>query len=289
VRGTVRHPVRDGVQAILDAERGLASTWFVLCGTPTARTFKQGDLTYDPESAAAREIVGAASAAGHEIALHGSFETYDRDAAFTEQRVRLARIAGREVAGVRQHFLRTRPGYTEGAMRDAGFRYDSTCGFADRNGFRAGVADVVPVVDPSTDRPAGLAEVPFCFMDRALSKYRGDEDPTSWRDDALRLAAACREVEGLWVGIWHPNVTVAALGYPGAAAAFAGTVDGIVAERPYVATLDTIVRWRAARRGVRVRTVSAAGEVQAYHASPGAWDEPIALEDAARRACEFAK
>ena len=284
-----RAPVREGVQAILDAERGLASTWFILCGTPTAGTFRRGDLTYRPESAAARAILEAVAGAGHELALHGSFETLDRDAAFAEQRERLAKLTGRQVAGVRQHFLRIRHGDTENAMRDAGFRYDSTCGFADRNGFRAGVADVLPLPDPGSGRSGAFAEVPFCFMDRALSKYRDDEEPGTWRDEALRLAAAAREVEGLWCGIWHPNVTLAALGYPGAAAAFAATVDAMIAERPYVATLDTIVRWRTARRGVRVRSVAAGGAVEAYHASPGAWDEPIALEDAARRPCELAK
>jgi hypothetical protein len=286
---TFGDPVQRGVDAVLEAERGLAATWFILCGTPTTATARKGDLTYRPESAAARAIIGAASEAGHEIALHGSFETYDRDGAFLEQRDRLARLAGRPVAGVRQHFLRIRPGRTELAMHAAGFRYDSTSGFSDRNGFRSGIADVVPVWEPAVERASGFVEIPFCFMDRALSKYGGEEDPAAWRQDAITLATTCREVEGLWVGIWHPNVTLAALGYPGAAAAFAGLVDTIVGDHPFVGTLDTIARWRAARRSVRVRSVRPDGSVDAYSAAPGAWDEPLRLEDAEQRPRELAR
>src|SRR5256885_8202858 len=46
-----------------------------------------------------------------------------------------------------------------------------------------------------------------CWMDRALSKYRGVEDPERWVAAGLALARACRDVEGLWVGVWHPNLT----------------------------------------------------------------------------------
>ena len=287
--GVAGDPVRRGVDAMLDAERGIAATWFVLCGTPTPVTVCRGDLTYRPESAAARAIIAAVADAGHEVALHGSFETLDRDNAFAEQRARLTRITGRAVSGVRQHFLRMRPGRTERAMHAAGFRYDSTTGFADRNGFRTGIADVCPVWDPALEQASGFVEIPFCFMDRALSKYRGEEDPAAWQQEAVALAAACRDVEGLWVGIWHPNVTLAELGFPGAATAFASMVDAIVADHPYVATLDTIARWRAARRSVRVRSVKADGTADAYLAAPGAWDEPLALEDAARRPRELAR
>jgi hypothetical protein len=282
-------PVQKGVDAVLEAERGLVATWFILCGTPNASTVRKGDLTYRPESRASRDIIEAVSSAGHEVALHGSFETFDRDGAFAEQRVRLARITGRPVAGVRQHFLRMRPGRTELAMHAAGFRYDSTVGFADRNGFRTGAADVLPVWEPAVERASGFLEMPFCFMDRSLSKYRGEEDPSAWTADALALADTCRDFGGLWTGIWHPNVTLAALGYPGAIEAYGALVDGIVANTPYVATLDTIARWRTARRSIRVRTVRADGTVEPYLVAPGLWDEPLHVEDAAKNKREVAR
>ena len=249
-------PVEQGAAALLAAERArsVRSTWFILCGTPTPQTFIAGDLTYRPEAAAARRILDGIRNGGHSIALHGSRETVLSAERFAGQRGRLRTLVGREVDGVRQHFLRFDTARTPQAMAQAGFRYDSTVGFPDRNGFRSGVADVVRCGDT-------LDEVPFCWMDRALSKYRGVEDPQQWIDDALVLARGCRDVEGLWVGIWHPNLT-GALGFPGAPAAYERLMDALVADRPFVGTLEEIVEWRHQRRALRIARVAEDGRCE---------------------------
>ena len=260
--GLVRNPVWDGVQRLLtlEANAHIRSTWFLLCGTPTFGTLTSGDLTYRPESRWARRIFDAVGQ-GNEIALHGSFATLVDSREFAAQLNRLSALTHTKPQGVRQHFLRLRPGATQQAMVAAGFRYDATYGFHDRNGFRLGVADVVPGWDPRADVPLAFDEVPLIWMDRALSKYRGIEDPGAWVDDALELAEQCREVEGLWVGLWHPNL-IPSLGYPGAPQAYERLVNTIMRQQPYVAPLAEIVRWRAARRAVRAVTVAADGRTE---------------------------
>lgn len=251
--GTVgRDVVWSGVLAVLDAElrHDVRSSWFILCGTPTVATFRAGDLTYRPESALARRILAAVRAGGHELGLHGSFVTSDDHAAFTEQRARLAALTGAPIGGVRQHFLRMRPGATHRGMVEADFTFDSSMGFADRNGFRVGVADVLPLWDAAADALLPLDEVPFCWMDRALSKYAGEERPDAWVDDALVLADTCRAVEGMWVGIWHPNLSPA-LGYPGAPAAYERLVAALVQREAWIAPIGELVAWRRARRSAR--------------------------------------
>jgi len=118
-------------------------------------------------------------------------------------------------------------------MQAAEFRYDTTWGFPDRNGFRLGVADVIPVWDAVAERPIGLDEVPLCWMDRTLSKYAGIEDPGAWVAEGEALAQVCRQVEGLWVGVWHPNLTPA-LGFPDAPGAFHALLGRLVAQEPFV-------------------------------------------------------
>jgi hypothetical protein len=254
-------PVEQGTAALLAAERARAvrSTWFILCGTPTLQTLTAGDLTYRPEAAATRRILAAVTNGEHSIGLHGSRETVSSADCFSTQRGRLQGLTGRAVEGVRQHFLRFDPARTPQAMTEAGFRYDSTVGFPDRNGFRIGVADVVRYGET-------LDEVPFAWMDRALSKYRGIEDPEAWIDDALALARGCRDVEGLWVGVWHPNLTDA-LGFPGAPAAYERLLDALLADRPFVGTLDEIVDWRVRRRALRVARVAEDGRCELSDAS----------------------
>jgi hypothetical protein len=153
-------------------------------------------------------------------------------------------------------------------MRDAGFDYDSTAGFADRNGFRLGVADVVRTwIDPRAST-LPMDEVPFTWMDRALSKYQGVEAPDAWIDDALALADECRAVQGLFVGIWHPNLTPA-LGFPGAPAAYARLVEALVQRDAYVAPLAELVTWRRARRRVRATAIGPDGRVSLNDTPPG--------------------
>jgi len=277
-----RDPVGQGVRAVLEVEQrhGVPSTWFVLCGTPTLASLRAGDLTYAPESRAATAILRDLIARGCEIGLHGSFATADRPALFGEQRTRLEQLTGHPVRGVRQHFLRMQPGATQHGMLASGFHYDATYGFPDRNGFRLGVADVIPAWDASAERPLALEEVPLCWMDRALSKYRGVEEPDAWVADGIRMARECREVEGVWVGVWHPNLTPA-LGFPGAPAAFGGLVERLVADAPFVGTLSSIVAWRAARRSLGIRRLAPDGRFEVHGAERVA--TPPALEDTARR------
>lgn len=256
LRAIGRSPVEQGITNLLAAElaRAVRSTWFILCSTPTLATLRAGDITYRPEAAATRRILSAVAHGKHAIGLHGSRATVRSAERFSDQRTRLRTLAGQTVDGVRQHFLRFDPARTLHAMTQAGLRYDSTVGFPDRNGFRIGVADVVRIGDT-------LDEAPFTWMDRALSKYRDVEDPHAWVDDALVLARSCRDVDGLWVGVWHPNLTDA-LGFPGAPAAFERLLDGLLADRPYVGTLDDIVEWRARRRRLRIARMAEDGRYE---------------------------
>lgn len=268
-------PITRGVTELLEIEAasGVRSSWFVLAGVPTFRTWRRGDVTYRPGSKRARGILARIRSAGHELGLHGSFDTMDDPAAFAVQRDRLAGLTTHPPIGIRQHFLRMRPMETQRAMAGAGFRYDSTFGFADRNGFRLGLADVVPMPGRND-----FDLLPFCWMDRALSKYQGIEDPAEWIADGLSLARACRSVDGVWCGIWHPNL-VTPLGFPGALDAYRALVAGLGAlDDPWFAPASEVVEWRRARRTVRITGVDAAGQVNSIGAVTGIG--PMWLEDA---------
>lgn len=179
---------------------------------------------------------------------------------------------------MRQHFLKMRPGQTQARMQAAGFGYDATYGFSDRNGFRLGVADVVQGWDARAAAATTLDEVPLHWMDRAQSKYQGIEDPQAWIDEAADLAERCRAMGGLWVGLWHPNLT-APLGFPDAPAAYAELLRRIVddANPPAVDTLERLVAWRRRRRAARARRIGPNGTVE--------WEGlPASIEDQEGRA-----
>ncbi len=253
----------------IEATHRIRSSWFVLCGRPTLASARAGDLTYRPDGKAAQRILHAVREGGHEIGLHGSFRTSEQHSLFVEQREMLRDIADVDPVGVRQHYLRMRAATTPRGMRAAGFAYDSTYGFADRNGFRLGVADVVPLWDAERQAPVGIDEAPFTWMDRALSKYQHVVAPGAWIDDALALADRCHDVGGLWVGIWHPNLAPA-LGFPDAPAAYARLARELVARGAYVAPLGELVAWRRARRALRAVEVTDEGRVRLATDAPDA-------------------
>ena len=261
-RSLGRDPVSRGVHALLqlEAHHGIRATWFVICAQPTLRSIIAGDSTYRPEGPAARRILTALTHAGHEIGLHGSFATAGNLKSMVTQRRTLSRLADSPVEGTRQHFLRMHPGRTQRIMVQAGFEYDASWGFADRNGFRLGVADVVPAWDAEQERTLPLDLIPLVWMDRALSKYAGVEEAGSWIEDARELARECKAAEGAWVGLWHPN-TMEALGFPGAEPAFVSLLQSLADERPYFASAHKLVQWRRFRRSVRAARVSADGRV----------------------------
>jgi peptidoglycan/xylan/chitin deacetylase (PgdA/CDA1 family) len=274
--------VAAALREVLALERGtgLPSTWYVLLGDPSLARWWQGDVTYRIESHAARGLLDEISSAGHEIGLHGSMRTFTDASQFSAERARLASVIGSEPRGIRQHFLKMRPGATQRAMAAAGFQYDATFGFSDRNGFRLGVADVVGGWDEVHSRPTELDQVPLHWMDRALSKYQGIEDPQQLVADGVALADEVRKHEGAWVGLWHPNLS-APLGYPGAPAAFATLLKELLERAPWTARMSDLVEWRRIRRSARVRRVAPDGRVEIAAGGAGAW--PVVAEDAQGR------
>ncbi|MEO8090182.1 MAG: hypothetical protein ABI703_07795 [Gemmatimonadales bacterium] len=279
-RSIGRDPVTRGVHSLLqlEAHHGIRATWFVICAQPTLRSILAGDSTYRPEGPPTRRILAALTHAGHEVGLHGSFATADNAKAMVGQRRMLSRLADTPIDGIRQHFLRMRPGLTQRLMVEAGLEYDASWGFADRNGFRLGAADVIPAWDAARQVTMPLDLVPLVWMDRALSKYAGVEEPGRWIEDARELVRECKAVEGVWGGLWHPN-SMESLGFPGAEPAFVSLLQALADDRPFFASAHKIVQWRRFRRSVRAARVSADGRV--VLTTGGGQRTVIAIEDEA--------
>jgi len=280
------NPVRRAIESILSAERDEAvrSSWYVLCGAPTLASMRRGDLTYRPDAPLTKTILAAIERETHEIGLHGSFDTMLSAGAFDQQRRQLQAMTGTEVRGVRQHYLRMRPGPTQRFMQRAGFAYDATFGFPDLNGFRLGVADVVSHFDASDGASETFDRVPLVWMDRTVSKYQKIEQPARWIDDAAQLAEVCARVEGLWVGLWHPNVTTP-LGYPEGEQAYRSLLLMLRERSPYIAPLADIVAWRRRRRHARAIALDERG---CPVAAPGTDGPPPPIENSSRDVLEWA-
>jgi peptidoglycan/xylan/chitin deacetylase (PgdA/CDA1 family) len=140
---------------------------------------------------------------GAEIGLHGSYSAADRAARLAAEKRKLEALAG-EVRGQRYHFLRLDPHSNLGALDSLGFLYDSTLGFADQPGFRAGIAQPFRPWDFDREQPLDLVEIPLAAMDVTLAEERYLN--LSAREAATQLGALvdwAAEHGGGFAVLWH--------------------------------------------------------------------------------------
>lgn len=148
-----------------EIESGAPSTFFVIpernnpgrTRTGSAPAQRASSYEIDELSPVLRKIVQG----GGEVAVHGLDSWLDEPAGRRE-RQRLSGVPGANDAGIRMHWL-----YFDQAsplaLERAGFAYDSTVGYNETIGYRAGTTQVYRPLDT-----VSLLELPLHIMDTAL-------------------------------------------------------------------------------------------------------------------------
>jgi hypothetical protein len=147
---------------------------------------------------------------GHEVGVHGSYNSYRDGAQIARERQRMIRAcekAGADVSvrGNRQHYLRWDAGRTPRFLDAAGFAYDTSGSFADVPGFRYGTARSFTMWDWQNERPLTLKQRPLIAMESSpVWNSRTGVDRT---DEALDLMVTLK-VRALQFGgdftlLWH--------------------------------------------------------------------------------------
>lgn len=155
-------------------EIGTRSTFYI----QASRTSSAQSATYDLGSKRIARLLRRIHDRGHQIGLHGSYQSYLSAEALSRELGRLddaCRAVGIEQTtwSGRQHYLRFSNPMTWRAQAAAGLVSDSTLGFADAVGFRASTCRPFPVFDLRDRRPLGLLEQPIVIMDVTLLAYLG--------------------------------------------------------------------------------------------------------------------
>jgi hypothetical protein len=174
------------------------STFFVLAGHHDPHDGPSPD-TYEELRP---ELVQTLRETGAEIGLHGSYTAADDPLRLAEEKASLEMLAG-PVHGHRYHYLRGDPHRNIARLP---FRYDTTLGFPDAVGFRAGIARPFFPWDFERDAPADVLEIPLAAMDATLAeeRYLGLSAKRAWPQlDALLDWGAANG--GAFAILWHPD------------------------------------------------------------------------------------
>jgi peptidoglycan/xylan/chitin deacetylase (PgdA/CDA1 family) len=168
---------------------------------------------HDPHDGAAPEeysrlrprLVETLLDTGAEVGLHGSYAAADDPVRLAAEKQKLEALAG-PILGHRYHYLRVDPHRNLASLAAAGLRYDTTLGFPDALGFRAGIARPFHPWDLERDEPLDLVEIPLAAMDATLAeeRYLGLAAKRA-EPQLMRLLDWAAEHGGAFAVLWHPD------------------------------------------------------------------------------------
>jgi peptidoglycan/xylan/chitin deacetylase (PgdA/CDA1 family) len=189
-------------ERVLAVERahGARSTFFLLAGHNHPADGPSPE-TYDRLRPRLVEILRNG---GAEIGLHGSYTAAEDAGRLREEKAALERLAG-PLAGHRYHYLRGDPHRNLEPLAEAGFTYDSSLGFPDAVGFRAGIAQPFRPWDVANERPLGLVEIPLAFMDATFDERYLHLPAREAEAHLMGLVEWAAENGGGFAVLWHTD------------------------------------------------------------------------------------
>ena len=238
----------------LALEKGLASTFFVI---PT-----KGDAGVDSEGRTKRKRASRYAltdiaddlkkllSANREIAVHG-IDAWRDSAKGCDEREHIQEITGTAETGIRMHWLYF-DSQAPSTLEKAGFSYDSTVGYNEAIGYRAGTAQVFK--HPNVDR---LLELPLHIMDTALfyPSYMNLSDDEA-RAAMLPLIENVTRFGGVLTINWHDR----SLGPERLwADAYVTLLRDLRARTPWFATALQTVSWFRKRRATSFASITQDG------------------------------
>lgn len=170
---------------------------------PTRR--EQGhphDVHYDLSRHRYRRVMRQLIEGGFEVGLHVGYATRWSRPAVAPQARRVEALGGGKVSGVRHHYLQLNHDDPMSSLAEhaaAGLQYDTSIGFNDAPGFRAGLALPFRPWHPQHGTLESFVELPMTLADMHLP--RGDGDVA--RERVLAHLRQVRQLGGLAVLNWH--------------------------------------------------------------------------------------
>jgi hypothetical protein len=139
---------------------------------------------------------------GHRIGFHPSREAHDDAARFDHELASLRAVSPLPVETGRHHYLCFEAPRTWRRWAEAGLKVDSTLGYSECEGFRAGMCVPFEVFDVEARQPLPLREQPLVVMDVTLAEYRR-LSPKAAQARVAELAAQVERHHGELTVLWH--------------------------------------------------------------------------------------
>jgi hypothetical protein len=230
--------------AAIESRHGARATSFVLAAHRDPHD-GASPRTYAERRAA---VVAEIARHGGEVGLHASYTAGDDEALLRQERDELASLTGGAIDGNRFHSLRLRWHEAVPALDALGVAYDSTLGFAERPGSRAGFSYPFRPWNLRAERPARFLELPLVLMDATLAeaRYLG-LTPAEGQAASEQVLDRLAEAGGCAAILWHNDRFDRIYGR-GWGRVYEALVEGVRRRGGYAGTAGELARdWQAQR------------------------------------------
>lgn len=183
-------------QEMIHKRYNISPIYFFLVGD-----YAKYDKSCPIENKTFQQLIKATSI-NNRVGIHPSYlssETFER---FKMEKDRLENIIQKQITQSRQHYLKLSFPGTYQHLIEEKIKEDYTMGFADENGFRAGIASPFYFYDLINEKATTLKIIPFCVMDATFIYYKNKSSNEAIKE-IVELSNEVKKVKGTFVSVWH--------------------------------------------------------------------------------------
>ncbi len=177
--------------------KSVKSRFYFMTGTKGER-----GVTFDINDTRVKVKIQHILNRGHIIGIHPTYNSFTNVKILKEELELLNNIYP-EIEEGRQHFLRFSNPITWQIWNDCNLNVDSTIGFYDTIGFRAGICNEYTLFNVISKKKLNLRERPLLLMDTALRKRYDDKE--MFIEKSKALINIVKKYNGDFVMLWHNN------------------------------------------------------------------------------------
>lgn len=216
-----------------ESEKGVRSTWFLLA-RDDFEDKRQNYITDVKARVQINDLLGQ-----QEVGLHGSPESAFSAEALQQELDNLREL-GFNPTGFRTHYLHFDYQKSFSILEAAGIKYDSTLGYWENIGFRAGISFPFFPFNIAENRPFRVLEIPLIVMDTSLYSHKAmNKSYYSARRSLRRLIDVAAKYQSHLSLLWH-NTTFDPIDYPLWGKLYWDTIDYALKKEGWITSLHNV-------------------------------------------------
>ncbi|WP_419673840.1 polysaccharide deacetylase family protein [Aliarcobacter butzleri] len=149
------------------------------------------------------DLIKRIKSKGHYIGIHPTYNAYNNHEQLKKEKEELENNFNIQITFGREHYLRFEVPTTWQIWEDNAMSWDSTCGYADKEGFRCGVCYEYSVFNILTRKKLSLVEKPLIMMEDTFVTYQSNIEPIEVENKIITIIERVKRYNGIFVVLWH--------------------------------------------------------------------------------------